>query len=55
MDLALQKYDFDVKYQSGKLNTFADALYRLPIKEGINSLQPVEPILDFDKDFSDIL
>ena len=52
--LALQEYDFDVKYRSGNLNTFADALSRLPVEEQLNSLQTIEPILDFDEDFSDI-
>ena len=52
--LALQEYDFDVKYRSGNLNTFADALSRLPVEEQPNSLQTIEPILDFDEDFSDI-
>ena len=51
--LALQEYDFDVKYRSGNLNTFADALSRLPVEQS-NSLQTIEPILDFDEDFSDI-
>ena len=46
--LALQEYDFDVKYRSGNLNTFAAALSRLPVEEQINSLQTVETILDFD-------
>ena len=36
------------------MNTFADALSRLPVEQQINSLQTVEPILDFDEDFSDI-
>ena len=52
--LALQEYDFDVKYRSGNLNTFADALSRLPVEEQPNVLQTIQPILDFDEDFSDI-
>ena len=54
MDLALQEYDFDVKYTSGNLNTFADALSRLPVEEQPNSLQTIETILDFDENFSHI-
>ena len=50
----MQEYDFEVKYRSGELNAFADALSRLPIEGEINSLETVQPPLDLDEDFPDI-
>ena len=52
--LALQEYHFKVKYRSGDQNTFEDALSRLPVEEEINCLQLIDPVLNFDKNISDI-
>ena len=54
MDLALQEYDIEVKYRSRDKNTFADALSRLPVEGEINCLQLIDPILNFDKNISDV-
>ena len=43
-----------MQYRSGERNTFTDTLTRLPLQEEINSLEIVQPYIDFDENFSDI-
>ena len=55
--LALQEYEFEVKYRSGDLNTFADALSRLQIPQDKepSTFKINSPILNFDENISDIV